>query len=221
MAKHKLQRFEELKTLERVFQFPYTLVHTDHGMRGNWRKNVFNNEHPIILELGCGRGEYTVNLSRNNPSDNFIGVDIKGARLWRGVKTINEEKIMNAAFLRTHIEWLPQFFAEAEVNQIWITFPDPQPQQTRENRRLTNPRFLEMYRKVLKPGGILHLKTDSIGLFEYTLEVLESEKGHFELVTKDLYEDRPEGFDLSIQTTYEQIFRAKGKKINYLRFRLE
>jgi tRNA (guanine-N7-)-methyltransferase len=219
MAKHKLQRFEELKSMERVFQFPYPLVHTEHGLKGAWRDKVFHNSNPLVLELGCGRGEYTVGLSRTYPDINFIGIDIKGARLWRGGKTINEEKILNAAFLRVHIEWLPEFFDAEEVNEIWITFPDPQPQMTRENRRLTNPKFLKIYRSILKTGGVLHLKTDSSGLFEYTLEQLAGEKGILELVTRDLYADRPDGFDLSIQTTYEQIFLAKGKKINYLQFR--
>jgi tRNA (guanine-N7-)-methyltransferase len=219
MAKHKLQRFEELKTMERVFQFPYPLVHTEHGLKGAWRSKVFHNSNPLVLELGCGRGEYTVGLSRSYPQLNFIGIDIKGARLWRGGKTINEEKILNAAFLRVHIEWLPEFFQKQEVDEIWITFPDPQPQMSRENRRLTNPKFLNIYRSVLREKGVLHLKTDSIGLFEYTLEQLAGEKGALELVTRDLYMDQPEGFDLSIQTTYEQIFLAKGKKINYLRFR--
>lgn len=221
MAKRKLQRFEELKSMERVFQFPFPLVHTDHGMKGAWRSRVFENNNPLVLELGCGRGEYTVSLARNNPQVNFIGVDIKGARIWRGGKTINEEAIRNAAFLRVHIEWLPQFFDKGEVDEIWITFPDPQPQLTRENRRLTNPKFLALYRSILRPGGVLHLKTDSIGLFEYTLEQLANEKGTLELVTRDLYTDRPEGFDLSIRTTYEQIFLAKGKTINYLRFRFD
>jgi tRNA (guanine-N7-)-methyltransferase len=219
MAKHKLRRFEELETMERVFQFPFSKVHTDHGMKGGWRKNVFHNQQPVILELGCGRGEYTVNLSRNNPGSNFIGVDIKGARIWRGGKTINEEKILNAAFLRVHIEWIPGFFEPGEVDEIWVTFPDPQSPVSRENRRLTNPRFLEMYKGLMGKDGVLHLKTDSSELFEYTLEQLALEKGELELVTRDLYSDRPDGFDLSIQTTYEQIFLAKGKKINYLRFR--
>ena len=219
MAKHKLRRFEELKSMERVFQFPYSLVHTEHGMKGTWRDRVFQNPHPLVLELGCGRGEYTVSLSKNHPETNFVGVDIKGARIWRGGKTINEENIRNAAFLRVEIEWIPGFFDEGEVDEIWITFPDPQPQESRENRRLTNPRFLAMYRSLLKSDGVLHLKTDSISLFEYTLEQLAKEKGRLELVTRDLYTDRPDGFDLSIQTTYEHIFLGKGKKINYLRFR--
>jgi tRNA (guanine-N7-)-methyltransferase len=219
MAKRKLQRFEELKTMERMFQFPYPILQTGHGMKGNWHERVFGNSHPIVLELGCGRGEYTVNLSKKFPQKNFIGIDIKGARIWRGGKTINEENILNAAFLRIHIEWLGYFFEAGEVSEIWITFPDPQPQLTRENRRLTNRKFLELYRSVMKPGGLLHLKTDDCGLFEYSTGQLQIFPGDMLVLTRDLYQDPPEGFDLDIRTTYEQKFLAGGKAINYLCFR--
>lgn len=219
MAKHKLRRFKELETFERTFQFPYPLLHTDHGLCGNWHSGVFQNNHPIIVELGCGRGEYTVSLAQHFKDRNFIGVDIKGARLWRGAKTIHEEKLMHAAFLRTHIEWLPQFFAPKEISEIWITFPDPQPQLSRENRRITNPKFLKMYRELLGAGGVLHLKTDNLGLFEYTMDMLGHEAGVMEICTKDLYANTPENFNLGIQTTYEKIFLKQGFKINYLKFR--
>ena len=219
MAKRKLQRFDELKGFQRTFQFPYPLVHTEHGMRGNWRSRVFNNTHPVVLELGCGRGEYTVGLAKAFPEMNFIGVDVKGARLWRGAKTINEENMLNAAFLRVRIEWVPEFFAEGEVNEIWVTFPDPQPQESRENLRLTNPRFLTIYRQLTAPGGYFHLKTDNAGLFDYTVEMLGFYPGTFEVCTRDLYAEPPAGFDLSIQTTYEKRFLAEGVKIKYLRFR--
>ena len=219
MAKHKLRRFSELETFERTFQYPFPLLGTDHGLCGNWNKKVFHNDHPIVVELGCGRGEYTVSLAQHFTDRNFIGIDIKGARLWRGAKTINEENILHAAFLRTHIEWLPQFFAPGEIREIWVTFPDPQPQISRENRRITNPKFLKMYRELMGKDGVFHLKTDNIGLFEYTLEMLEKEEGALEVCTKDLYVDTPENFNTSIQTTYEQIFLKKGFKINYLRFR--
>jgi tRNA (guanine-N7-)-methyltransferase len=221
MAKRKLQRFEELNHLERIFQFPFPLLHTNEGLKGNWNKGIFRNDNPIILELGCGRGEYTVELAREYKESNFIGIDIKGARIWRGVKTINEENIFNAAFLRTHIEWLGQFFEKGEVQDIWITFPDPQPQLTRENRRLSNPDFLNIYKSVLRDKGALHLKTDNIGLFEYTVEMLNNEKGVLEVCTRDLYSEAPEGFNLKIQTTYEKIFLKKGMTINYLRFRFD
>jgi tRNA (guanine-N7-)-methyltransferase len=219
MPKRKLQRFEELKGFERTYQFPFPLVHTDHGLKGNWETEVFNRSAPIVLEVGCGRGEYTVALAQQYTGNNFIGIDIKGARIWRGAKTINEEDIRNAAFLRVHIEWLEEFFAEGEVSEIWVTFPDPQPQDSRENRRLTNPRFLKLYRHITKAGGCLHLKTDNAGLFQYTLEQLKNESGNLEVCTFDLYADRPDGFDLSIQTTYEKKFMAEGFTINYLRFR--
>lgn len=218
MPKRKLQRFEELKEFERTFQFPYPLVHTDHGLRGHWNEKVFGNQHPLVLELGCGRGEYTVSLARHFPEMNFVGVDIKGARIWRGAKTITEENIRNAAFLRVQVEWLPEFFNEGEVKEIWVTFPDPQPQLSRENRRLTNPRFLAMYRMLTVSGGLFHLKTDNRPLFDYTLEMLAKEQGILKICTYDLYRDTPENFKLDIQTTYEQKFILEGLNINYLCF---
>lgn len=221
MAKRKLQRFNELLELKRVFQFPYPLLDSASSLRGKWHKDVFGNDNRIVLELGCGRGEYTVALARKNPDANFIGIDIKGARLWRGAKTINEENILNAAFLRVHIEWLLLFFDSGEVSEIWITFPDPQPQDSRMNRRLTNPRFLSLYRSLLGAGGIIHLKTDNRPLFDYTVEVLGGEEGSLEVKTTDLYAHPPTGFDLSIQTTYEQRFLKEGLKINYLKFLLK
>lgn len=221
MPKRKLQRFDELEHLQRVFQFPYPLLKSEHGLPGNWGSKVFGNDHPLILELGCGRGEYTVNLARNYPHSNFIGVDIKGARIWRGAKTANEENLLNAAFLRVHIEWLRDFFNPGEVKEIWLTFPDPQPQLSRENRRLSNPRFLQMYRHLMDGGGIFHLKTDNSFFFNYTLEQLAHEKGELEICTHNLYAEPPAGFNLSIQTTYEQRFLAQGMPIHYLRFRME
>lgn len=219
MPKRKLQRFEELKGLERVYQFPYSQVHTDHGMKGSWGAKVFCNEFPLVLELGCGRGEYTVNLAQSNPDKNFIGADIKGARIWRGAKTINEENILNAAFLRVQAEYLNEFFDAGELSEIWVTFPDPQPQLSRENRRLTNPAFLKKYRAITRRGGIFHLKTDNSQLFEYTVEMLGNESGIMEVCTRDLYQEPPPAFDLTIQTTYEKKFLAQGFSINYLRFR--
>jgi tRNA (guanine-N7-)-methyltransferase len=221
MAKHKLQRFEELNHLDRIFQYPFPLLHTHHNLKGNWRADVFKNNNPIILELGCGRGEYTVALSKHNPNINFVGIDIKGARIWRGVKTINEENILNAAFLRTHIDWIGSFFAVSEIDEIWITFPDPQPQLSRENRRLTNAKFMNLYKQVLKPNGILNLKTDNLGFFDYTVEMLANERGEMKYCTRDLYNETPPDFDLSIQTTYEQIFLKQGLTIKYLKFKFD
>ena len=146
MGKDKLQRFAELETMQRVFQHPDRIALRDFGMKGKWHSDVFNNTNPLVLELGCGRGEYTVELAQRYPQKNFIGIDIKGARLWRGAKTINEQQILNAAFLRIRIELIEHFFGMNEVDEIWITFPDPQLHRARENRRLTNKVFLDRYR---------------------------------------------------------------------------
>lgn len=219
MVKRKLQRFSELESMERVYQFPFPLLEETSVFKGKWGSDIFKNEHPLILELGCGRGEYTLELARRYPGKNFIGIDIKGARIWKGGKTINEENILNAAFVRIKIEWLGMIFDKQEADEIWITFPDPQPQASRENRRITSNRFLDLYRMVLKPGGIVHLKTDNEGLFTYTKELLEQRAGELLAVTEDLYHDKPEGEDLSIQTTYEKIFLKEKKPIRYLKFR--
>jgi tRNA (guanine-N7-)-methyltransferase len=211
LGKDKLKRFAELETFTNVFQL--NPVH-----KGNWNKNYFKNNQPIVLELGCGRGEYTVSLAKYFPKKNFIGIDIKGARIWRGAKTGMEEHISNMAFLRIEIEQLEEHFSENEVDEIWITFPDPQPQISRERKRLTSDRFLTMYKKVLSPNGIVHLKTDNDGLYAYTLEKIA--ELNFKLIkhTADLYKEEWLDDVLSIQTTYEKIYRDKGKNINYIQF---
>lgn len=213
MAKKKLQRWEQLLTFPHVFQYP-------EGMPGTWHEKVFKNTHPIVLELACGKGEYTVNLSEAHPEKNFIGVDIKGHRIWFGAKQALDEGRKNAAFLRTEIEKIDQYFAPNEVSEIWITFPDPQPQKTRERKRLTSPRFLELYKKILKPGGFIHLKTDNTQLYEYTLEVVTELKLPIVRQTADLYKADFLDEYLSIKTTYEKIFTAKGEKIKYVQFAL-
>lgn len=211
MGKDKLKRFAELETFTNVFQL--NPVH-----KGNWNKNYFKNNQPIVLELGCGRGEYTVSLAKYFPVKNFIGVDIKGARIWRGAKTGMEEHISNMAFLRIEIEQLEEHFSENEVDEIWITFPDPQPQISRERKRLTSDRFLTMYKKVLSPNGIVHLKTDNDGLYAYTLEIIAELNLKLIKHTADLYKEEWLDDVLSIQTTYEKIYRDKGKNINYIQF---
>ncbi len=220
MTKRKLQRFAELETMQRVFQYPYSKLDHVPDLKGNWNKDVFKRDAPLIVELGCGRGEYTVGLAERYPDKNYIGVDIKGARLWRGAKTANEENMLHVAFLRTNIQLIPYFFAPQEIDEIWLTFPDPQPTDAREERRLTNPKFLNIYQQFLKPGGTLHLKTDSTFLFDYTLSMLKNIRGEFIHQTTDLYAHPEVGFDLSIKTTYEKIFTDKGFKISYLAFRL-
>lgn len=211
MGKDKLKRFAELETFTNVFQL--NPVH-----KGHWNKNYFKNENPIILELGCGRGEYTVSLAKFFPQKNFVGIDIKGARIWRGAKTGMEENISNMAFLRIEIEQLEEHFEENEVSEIWITFPDPQPQISREKKRLTYDRFLMMYKKILKSDGIVHLKTDNDGLYLYTLEKIDELNLKLIKNTNDLYKESWLDDVLSIQTTYEKIYRDKGKNINYIQF---
>lgn len=171
-----------------------------------------------MLELGCGRGEYTVELARNYPNVNFIGIDVKGARLWRGAKTAFEEPLSNAAFLRVQIETLTDYFDEKEVSEIWITFPDPQPQLSRTKKRLTSPRFLDYYKHILNGQGMVHLKTDNTSLYEYTLEVINENKLNVIRATDDLYASELADDILSIKTTYEKKYLAEGIKIKYLQF---
>ncbi len=211
MGKDKLKRFTELETFPNVVQLIPKY-------KGIWNTNYFKNSNQIVLELGCGRGEYTVNLSKLYPTKNFIGVDIKGARIWRGAKTGIEENIQNMAFLRIEIEKLEEHFNKEEVDEIWITFPDPQPQISREKKRLTYDRFLMMYKNILKPNGIVHLKTDNDGLYEYTLDKIKEFNYKIIQHSADLYKEPWLDELLSIQTTYEKIYRDKGKNINYIKF---
>jgi tRNA (guanine-N7-)-methyltransferase len=197
---------------------------TDHPIKGNWKKLVFYNNNPIVLELGCGRGEYTVNLATKFPERNFIGVDIKGARLWRGAKTANEQNLLNAGFLRTRIEIIRSFFASDEVDEIWITFPDPQLKNRRNKKRLTGPIFLNLYRSFLKDNGIINLKTDNYDLYKDTLDIVNINGLEILASTDNLYSgEKIKGVDtelLSIKTHYEKQFLEKGMKITYLSFRL-
>jgi len=216
--KNKLAKFAEAKTFPNMFEPGYHDVKDGYVMKGKWCSDFFKNNNDLVLELGCGKGEYTVGLGRKYPNRNFIGVDIKGARMWRGCKTSVEEGLKNVAFLRQKIQLIADMFAQDEVDEIWITFPDPQPKVAK--RRLTSPQFLERYAKVLKPGGIINFKTDSEPLFDYTLEMIE-EYGHELIVSvKDLY--NADGFDevRSIKTHYEKLFYEQGHDINYMQFRL-
>ena len=190
----------------------------DHPLKGKWRTDFFKNENPIVLELGCGRGEYTVNLAEKFPEKNFIGIDWKGARLWRGAKTVQENKMTNVAFLRIMIQNILNHFAKDEVSEIWITFPDPQPQSTRERKRLTAPRFLDQYKQILSGGGIIHLKTDNKPFYEYTLGIIQENNYKKIYATDDLYHSDAGDEILGIKTTYEKIFLEQGSKICYLKF---
>jgi tRNA (guanine-N7-)-methyltransferase len=224
MPKNKLERFAELQTFPNCIYMPYQKAFDDcFELKGKWNAGHFGNKNPIVLELGCGKGEYTVGLARRYPQHNIIGVDIKGNRIWVGAKAALESKLNNAAFLRARIDFIDSAFANDEVSEIWITFPDPQPTRKGEKKRLTSPRFLERYRKILKPGGIVHLKTDSTLLYEYTLEIIHGHKLKLIDSTNDLYggHSSPAREEVkSIRTYYETGYLAKGMKINYLAFAL-
>jgi tRNA (guanine-N7-)-methyltransferase len=223
MSKGKLQKFAELETFGNVFQYPYSVMEqVPFAMRGRWRADYFHNDNPIVLELGCGKGEYTVGLARLFPNVNFIGVDIKGARMHKGAKEAWEGGMKNVAFLRTNIEIIDRFFAADEVQEIWLTFSDPQMKNPR--KRLSSTYFMERYRHFLADGGIVHLKTDSNFLFTYTAYMVEANKLPLLFRTEDLY--HTQGIDpdtqtiLSIQTYYEAQWIDRGLNIRYMKFRL-
>lgn len=219
MGKNKLKKFADMETFRCVMQYPReVLIEKGFPTIGKWVGDVFARPGDITLELGCGKGEYTVALAKANPERNYIGVDIKGARMWSGAKEVEETGMTNAAFLRTEIENIDKFFAPGEVDEIWITFPDPQMQKT--NKRLTSTRFMEMYAKFLKPGGIVNLKTDSPFLYEYTRRM--AKLNGFEILadTDDLYGSGMADPVSSIKTCYEGQWLARGKKIKLLTMRL-
>ena len=220
MGKNKLKKFAEMDTLPNVFQFPYAVIQRDEfPLRGRWGSEYFKNSSPIVLELGCGKGEYTVGLARMFPEKNYIGVDIKGARMWTGAKQAHTEGIGNAAFLRTSIELIDHFFAPCEVSEIWITFPDPQ--MKKERKRLTSTRFLELYRRILVPGGLVHLKTDSPFLYTYTHALVEHNGLAVQADTTDLYNSPLANDTMGIKTFYEQQWLGRGMTIKYIRFGLD
>jgi tRNA (guanine-N7-)-methyltransferase len=218
VAKKKLIHFKENLTFPHLFQPRFDDLVPAFHLRSKWNTGFFLNEHPIIAELGCGKGEYTVGLAEKYPAVNFVGIDLKGARLWRGCKTVEERGLKNVAFIRTMADHLEQIFAPGELREIWITFPDPQP--GKERRRLTSPVFLRRYHKVLSPGGIIHLKTDDQAFFRYTLDVIDGENHRLLWATDDLYHSGTTDDVISIQTYYEQKWLEMGKKICYLRFQL-
>ena len=219
MSKNKLKRFADMTNYPNVIAPKFDEVFcVDFRLKGHWADQVFGNPHPLVLELGCGKGEYTVALARKYPEKNFIGVDIKGARMWVGATDALQNNLANVAFLRTRIEFIRSCFAYGEISEIWITFPDPQPQQSRENKRLTSSRFLQSYREIMQPEGIIHLKTDSQSLFEYTCEVVKSRNLPVLACTDDLYQSGCADDILSVQTYYEKMFMDKGFSIKYLKF---
>lgn len=210
-----------MESLERVFQAPFEEVfRQDYHLKGLWCSEVFGNNRELVLELGCGKGEYTLGLARLNPTQNYMGLDIKGARIWTGAKAAHNEGLTNVAFLRTRIDFVNSFFAPDEVSEIWITFPDPQEKKRRQKKRLPGAHFLNMYRAFLKDGGRIHLKTDNLQLYQDTLELVLYNKLDVEHRSTDVYSEGWNDERDSIQTYYEKRFLSEGKKINYLCFRL-
>ena len=226
MGKNKLKKFAEMETFHNVFQPPYK------PMAGHWRDRYFQNDHPIVLELGCGRGEYTVGMAERYPEKNFIGVDIKGARMWAGAKEAEQKELRNVAFLRTNIEFITEFFAADEVDEIWITFCDPQ--MKKATKRLTSTYFMQRYQRIVKPNGLIHLKTDSPFLYTYTTEMLRLNPYPVLCSTDDLYGEKSDeatvpvqGKEIALfadakalQTHYEKQWLDRGMSIKYIEWQL-
>lgn len=214
-----MRKFADMETFKCVFQYPFAVLKEEgFPLRGKWNESYFHNSNPIVLELGCGKGEYAVGLGKRFPDKNYIGVDIKGARMWTGAKQVEEEKLTNVAFLRTSIELIEHFFGPGEVSEIWITFPDPQMKNA--NKRLTSTRFLNNYRKILTDRGMVHLKTDSPFLFTYTSELVKLNSLSVDVCTNDLYAGQLNSDILEIKTHYERQWLDRGKTIKYICFHL-
>ncbi|MEN8138389.1 MAG: tRNA (guanosine(46)-N7)-methyltransferase TrmB [Bacteroidota bacterium] len=220
-SKNKLKRFRENDTFDNVIQPTREEVERGMPQKGNWAREMFNNDNPIVLELGCGKGEYTVGMAEAYPEKNFIGIDIKGARFWRGAKTAIEDGLKNVAFIRTQIELVDLIFAESEVSEIWITFPDPQIKYKRTKHRLTNDAFLRMYNKILNSDGTMHLKSDSEFMHGYTLGLLHGQGHEVLYANHRIYQsDGVPEFVTKIQTFYEKQYLEEGKPITYIQFKL-
>ena len=219
MGKGKLEKFADMASYPHVFEYPYSVAdNVPFEMKGKWNKEFFGNDNPIVLELGCGRGEYTVGLGKKFADKNFIGIDIKGARMWTGATDALKSEMKNVAFLRTNIEIIDRFFDAGEVSEIWLTFSDPQ--MKKATKRLTSTHFMERYRRFLKPDGLIHVKTDSQFLYTYTNYMLEENHIPVDFVTEDLYHSGIEDDILGIKTYYEQQWLDRGLNIKYIKFRL-
>lgn len=222
-SKNKLKRFRENETFSNVIQpTREEVLEGNFQYKGRWSSDFFKNDKPIVLELGCGKGEYSVGLAQAYPEKNFIGIDIKGARFWRGAKTALEEGLQNVAFLRSQIELVDLLFAENEVDEIWITFPDPQIKYKRTKHRMTNSEFLQKYKKILKPQGLMNLKTDSEFMHGYTLGLLHGEGHEVIQANHDVYKNEYSPKEvIGIQTFYEKQYLEQGKPITYIQFRIK
>ena len=224
MGKNKISRFAENLEFTHLIQPTREEIINDFKLKGKWNEQFFNNDHPIVLELGCGKGEYTIGLGEQFPDKNFLGIDLKGARLWRGAKTVDERNLNNIGYLRTQIELIDAAFDADEISEIWITFPDPQIKFKRKKHRLTHPYFLTKYKQILKPGGFIHLKTDSEFLHGYTLGIIETNGYKVLESNHDIYHDSthdlPE-YLYSIQTHYEKIYLKEDKRITYIKFQID
>ncbi len=220
MAKTKLKKFAEINSFSNVIQPPSPFDLTHFELRGKWNESFFGNTSPIVLEIGCGKGEYTIGLARAYPKVNFIGIDIKGDRIWNGARQALDEGLQNVAFLRIQAESIANYFDQNEVDGIWLTFPDPQPRKTRQRKRLSSPTFLHRYSLILKPGAPIHLKTDNADLFAYTLDVINQEKHTLITAIHDLYGKNVvnETMTRDIQTYYEKKYLEQGLPIHYLKF---
>ncbi len=222
MGKDKIRRFAAVKEFDNFYE---PVIKEPFPMKGKWREEHFKNDHPIVLELGCGKGEYSVGLGKHFPEKNFIGVDIKGARMFIGAEEALNNKMNNVAFLRMKIDFIDDYFSEGEVDEIWLTFSDPQPKKV--NKRLSSPPFIERYKKILKPNGIVHMKTDSDLLFEYTEEQIKEHNYELLELTWDLYGELPENIDpltrdiFHIKTHYEKLFTSRGSVIKYCKFKID
>ncbi|MFL2569227.1 MAG: tRNA (guanosine(46)-N7)-methyltransferase TrmB [Flavobacteriales bacterium] len=221
MAKNKLRKFSQMAEYPNVFQPTFDELKSGFSIQGKWKSEVFKNDNPLVVELGCGKGEYSLSLARKYPEKNFLGVDVKGARMWKGASDAVNDGISNVAFLRIRIEFIEYCFTKSEVDEIWITFPDPQIKKKRAKNRLTHPVFLERYSIILQDSGLIHLKTDSQFLHGYTLGIIEGHQHHLEDAEHDIYNAVLQRDNMEIKTHYEQLFLEKNMPITYLRFRLK
>jgi tRNA (guanine-N7-)-methyltransferase len=221
LAKNKLKKFAQMKDYNHVVEPSLDELKAGLTLKGKWRKDFFRNNNPLVVELGCGMGEYTVGLAEKYPEKNFLGIDIKGARMWQGATQSFQKKMKNVGFLRIRIDWIEQCFAKNEVNEIWITFPDPQLKKSRRTKRLTHPDFLNRYRNILKKEASIHLKTDSQFLHGFTLGVIASEGYKLEDSSHDLFQENTQREHMEIKTHYEKKFLKEGLAITYLRFNLK